>query len=51
MFEGWGRVIYRRRWLTLVIAAAGIVIAAAWGTGVFGALTSGNSFTAGAPPT
>ena len=45
MFEGWGRVIYRRRWLTLVIAAAGIVIAAAWGTGVFGALTSGNSFT------
>ncbi|HEY4464057.1 MAG TPA: MMPL family transporter [Streptosporangiaceae bacterium] len=45
MFESWGRVIYRRRWLTLVIAAAGIVIAAAWGTGVFGALTSGNSFT------
>src|SRR3981081_2232494 len=45
MFEAWGRVIYRRRWLTLVIAAVGIVIAAAWGTGGFGALSSGNSFT------
>ena len=45
MFEAWGRGIYRRRRLTLVIAAIGIVFAGVWGTHVFGALTSGNSFT------
>ena len=45
MFETWGRVMYRRRRLTLVIAAIGIVFAGVWGTQVFGALTSGNSFT------
>ena len=45
MFEAWGRVIYRRRRLTLIIAALGIVFAGVWGTQVFGALTSGNSFT------
>ena len=45
MFEAWGRVIYRRRRLTLIFAALGIVFAAVWGTQVFGALTSGNSFT------
>ena len=45
MFEAWGRVIYRRRRLTLIIAALGIVFAGVWGTQVFGALTSGDSFT------
>jgi len=45
MFERWGRVMYRRRRLTLVIAAIGIVFAGVWGTQVFGALTSGNTFT------
>lgn len=48
MFEAWGRLIYRRRRLALVIAAIGIVFAGVWGTHVFGALSSGNSFT---PPT
>src|SRR5512135_360902 len=45
MFEAWGRVMYRRRRLTLFIAALGIVFAGVWGTQVFGALSSGNSFT------
>ena len=45
MFEAWGRVMYRRRRLTLIVAALGIVFAGVWGTQVFGALTSGNSFT------
>jgi RND superfamily putative drug exporter len=45
MFEAWGRVMYRRRRLTLVIAAIGIVFAGVWGTQVFGKLSSGNSFT------
>jgi len=45
MFEAWGRVIYRRRRLTLVIAAIAVVFAGVWGTQVFGKLSSGNSFT------
>jgi RND superfamily putative drug exporter len=45
MFEAWGRILYRRRRLTLVIALVGIVAAAVWGTGVFKVLSSGNSFT------
>jgi trehalose monomycolate/heme transporter len=45
MFEAWGRVMYRRRRLTLIAAALAIVFAGVWGTQVFGALTSGNSFT------
>ena len=32
MFEAWGRVMYRRRRLTLIIAALGIVFAGVWGT-------------------
>ena len=31
MSEAWGRLIYRRRRLALVIAAIGIVFAGAWG--------------------
>jgi uncharacterized membrane protein YdfJ with MMPL/SSD domain len=45
MFEAWGRIIYRRRRLTLVIAGIVIVFAGVWGTQVFGKLSSGNSFT------
>jgi trehalose monomycolate/heme transporter len=46
MFEAWGRFIYRRRWLVLLLAAAAVAVAAGWGTGVFGALQSGGGFTA-----
>jgi uncharacterized membrane protein YdfJ with MMPL/SSD domain len=44
MFEAWGRVVYRRRRLVLVIAALGVIFAAVWGTGVFGALQSAGGF-------
>jgi trehalose monomycolate/heme transporter len=45
MFEGWGRVIYRRRRLVLVVALIVVAFAAAWGTGVFGRLQSAGGFT------
>ena len=45
MFEAWGRGLYRARRLTLVIAVLFAVAAGVWGTGVFGKLTSGNTFT------
>jgi uncharacterized membrane protein YdfJ with MMPL/SSD domain len=45
MFESWGRVVYRRRRLVLVIALIGVAFAAAWGTGVFGRLQSSGGFT------
>jgi uncharacterized membrane protein YdfJ with MMPL/SSD domain len=45
MFESWGRVIYRRRRLVLVIALIGVAFAAVWGTGVFGKLQSSGGFT------
>jgi trehalose monomycolate/heme transporter len=45
MFEAWGRVVYRRRRLMLVIAALGVVFAAVWGTGVFGVLQSAGGFS------
>ncbi len=44
MFETWGRIIFRRRRLVLVLAGLGIVIAAVWGTGVFRALQSAGGF-------
>jgi trehalose monomycolate/heme transporter len=46
MFEAWGRFVYRRRRLVLLVAAMAVVGAALWGTGVFGALQSGGGFTA-----
>jgi Predicted drug exporters of the RND superfamily len=46
MFEAWGRFVYRRRRLVLLVAALVVVGAAVWGTGVFGALQSGGGFTA-----
>jgi uncharacterized membrane protein YdfJ with MMPL/SSD domain len=44
MFEAWGHVVYRRRRLILVIAGLGVIFAAVWGTGVFGALQSAGGF-------
>jgi trehalose monomycolate/heme transporter len=45
MFEAWGRTLYRRRRLTLVITLVLVAFAAVWGTGVFGKLSAGNNFT------
>jgi trehalose monomycolate/heme transporter len=45
MFESWGRVVYRRRRLVLVLALIVVAFAAAWGTGVFGRLQSSGGFT------
>ncbi|GAA2094912.1 MMPL family transporter [Actinomadura alba] len=44
MFENWARLVYRRRRATLWLTAAMLVVAAVWGTGVFGALTSSGGF-------
>ncbi len=45
MFESWGRSLYRARRLTLIAALLFAVGAAVWGTGVFGKLNSGNTFS------
>src|ERR1700748_3938387 len=45
MFEAWGRALYTGRRLTLGIALVLVAFAAVWGTGVFGKLSAGNSFT------
>ena len=45
MFEAWGRGLYRSRRLVLVICVLFAVAAGVWGTGVFGKLTAGNTFT------
>jgi len=45
MFETWGRVIYRRRRLVLVVTLIVVAFAGAWGTGVFGSLQSAGGFT------
>jgi trehalose monomycolate/heme transporter len=45
MFEAWGRVLSRRRRLTLAITLLFVVFAGIWGTGVFGKLSSGDNFT------
>src|ERR1039457_5158467 len=44
MFDTWGRAIYRRRRLVLVITLAVVVFAGVWGTGVFGSLQSAGGF-------
>jgi len=46
MFEAWGRIVQRRRWVVLALGLIGVAIAAAWGTGVFGSLESSGGFTA-----
>jgi trehalose monomycolate/heme transporter len=45
MFEIWGRAVYRRRVLALLIGLIALAGAAAWGTGVFGSLQSSGGFT------
>jgi len=45
MFEAWGRGLYRARKLTLAIGILFAVAAGVWGTGVFGKLNAGNTFT------
>ena len=45
MFEAWGRALYARRRLTLVVGLLVVAFAGLWGTGVFSKLNSGNSFT------
>jgi trehalose monomycolate/heme transporter len=44
MFETWGRVVYRRRRLVLVVALLAVAFAAVWGTGVFSRLQSSGGF-------
>ena len=41
MFEGLGRVIYRRRRWVVAAAVAFVVFAGVWGTGVFASMTGG----------
>jgi RND superfamily putative drug exporter len=48
MFESWGRIVFRRRRLVLLVALLAIAAGAIWGTGVFRALQSSGGFT---PPT
>jgi trehalose monomycolate/heme transporter len=44
MFETWGRIVYRRRRIVLILAVAFVAFAAVWGTGVFGKLQSAGGF-------
>src|SRR3712207_9116869 len=41
MFEALGRVMYRRRRWVVALTVAFLAFAGTWGTGVFGAMTSG----------
>jgi trehalose monomycolate/heme transporter len=45
MFESWGRIVFRRRRLVLLVALLAIAACAVWGTGVFRALQSSGGFT------
>jgi trehalose monomycolate/heme transporter len=44
MFEAWGRIVYRRRRLVIIITLAIVAFAGVWGTGVFGSLQSAGGF-------
>ncbi len=44
MFETWGRTIYRRRRLVVVLTLLVVAFAGAWGTGVFGSLQTAGGF-------
>src|SRR6266581_1243737 len=46
MFESWGRIIYRRRRLVLVLTLIVVAFAGVWGTGVFGSLQTAGGFNA-----
>jgi uncharacterized membrane protein YdfJ with MMPL/SSD domain len=46
MFETWGRIIYRRRRLVVVLTLIVVAFAGAWGTGVFGSLQTAGGFNA-----
>jgi RND superfamily putative drug exporter len=46
VFERWGRVVARRRRLTLLVASAGVIVAVIWGSGVFGQLQTAGGFYA-----
>jgi len=48
MFESWGRIVFRRRRLVLLLCLLVIAAGAVWGTGVFRELQSSGGFT---PPT
>jgi RND superfamily putative drug exporter len=41
LLERWGSFVHRRRWPVLAVAALVLVLAAAWGGSVFGALVGG----------
>jgi RND superfamily putative drug exporter len=45
-FESWGRVVYRRRRLVLVIALLGVAFAGVWGTGIFAKVQTAGGFDA-----
>ena len=44
--EAWGRIVYRRRRLVLVMALLFVVFAGVWGTGVFSKLQTAGGFNA-----
>ena len=46
MFEAWGRIVFRRRRLVLVVVLIGVALAGVWGTGVFSRLQSAGGFAA-----
>jgi len=46
MFEAWGRIIQRRRWLVLAVGLVAVALASVWGTGVFRSLQSSGGFAA-----
>jgi trehalose monomycolate/heme transporter len=45
-FENWGRSVYLRRRLVLIVAMIGVAFGALWGTGVLGQLQSVGGFNA-----
>ncbi len=46
IFERWGRVVYRRRRLVLVIAVLFVVFAGVWGTSIFAKVQTAGGFDA-----
>jgi trehalose monomycolate/heme transporter len=46
MFEAWGCIIQRRRWLVLAVGLVAVALAGVWATGVFRSLQSSGGFAA-----